>query len=334
MAMSRFREKLRLQPPAHCIVQRRSSSRFVRFQDPKYVTTEADVWKEFGDAEWKWNSPGRYGGSGLNCGYYYSSGKDTAVAEMNLYNKTAEWRNQKAQMTISCQFDGVIDLTERDSIEFVIDDLLEFPYGRLTFRLALLASLTARGNLLTDYIGCWAYHKGFQGVMFLSARALDPYRAGFDSSAIPDESFWMHWTSWAHNFDYLEYKDLLEIVRERPQNYLNVVFFNGPVLLSKIESYSIVHPTGHKLEGANPHFKKQPDFLRNELGFEDSQHRRDLSFERMEKLQARVDAACEDVNQIIEMHEARKILNQQFGAWIEEKLLHPDGILQRTKETV
>ena len=54
----------------------------------------------------------------------------------------------------------------------------------------------------------------------------------------------------------------------------------------------------------------------------------------MEKLQARVDAACEDVNQIIEMHEARKILNQQFGAWIEEKLLHPDGILQRTKETV
>jgi hypothetical protein len=330
--MSRFREKLVLDPPANRIFQSSKTVGFVRFQDPKYVSTEADVWKEFGDAEWKWNRPGRYAGRGLNCGYYYSLRREAAVAEMNFYNRNTEWQRQKAEMEIRCQYDGILNLTERDSADFVFQHLLEFPYRRLSFQLALLASLSVGGNLLTDYIGGWAYHKGFQGVMFLSARALDPLRTQFDSSVLSEPSFAYYWTSMADDMDSWLFQSVEAAVQESRSRYLNVVFFNGPFLLSRTEKFSITHPSGDSFEAVNPHFGKEADVIMRELSFEDAQHRKLFSLQRMEKLQARVDTVCEDVRDTIRMHQARKISNQLLGSWMEDRLLSPDGILSPLKE--
>src|SRR6266436_1210710 len=200
--MPRLHEKLALQPPSGRIFKERPEFHFVRFQDAKYATTEADLWKEFADAEWKWTNPGRYAGSGLNCGYYYSCSSEAAVSEMDFYNKGAEWQGKKARMTIRSLYNGVFNLTEPDSVAFVFDRLLEFPYRRRSFRLALLASLTVGGNLFTDYIGCWAYHKGFAGVMFLSARALAPHRTDFDPSSLQGSNWGQYWSAMADEFDY------------------------------------------------------------------------------------------------------------------------------------
>jgi hypothetical protein len=80
--------------------------------------------------------------------------------------------------------------------------------------------------------------------MFLGARALQPLRFKFDVSSRSDEESARYWAAMADEFDYFEMESVREEMRGRVTSFLNLAYFNGPFLMSKMESYRVDLPDG------------------------------------------------------------------------------------------
>lgn len=318
--MTSFEDALALSPPASCVLNSTASIEFVRFHDPKYLYTGADFWKNWLEDDRKWQARGRYAGSEISSGTFFSPSKEAALAEASFYLDSKNIESIKATVTIQSRYNNILNLTEEEAINFVFQQLLGFRYNRPTVLLAVLASVRAQGSMITDYIGGWAYHKGYSGIMFLSARALEPMRKDFDVSSL-DDSYWgQYWTAGADEFDYFQLQFMRQGIEERPTHYLNIVYFSGPHLISSISKFKIRLPSGKESAEKNPYFEK-PDLEILRESNETMTKRKRRSLERMNELHGTMGTLRKGIAEVLDMHAQRKLLNQELGEWIEENLI-------------
>jgi hypothetical protein len=239
------------------------------------------------------------------------------AAEKRFYNPGNTQDALEARVTISARYDGVLNLTERDAFDFVLDELLEFPYRRDTVRLALLASLKKQGNLFTDYVVGWAFHVGLEGVVFPSARALELFRHAFDVSVLEGSQFGTYWTSMADAWDYSQIEVIEKEVRRAATKFLNSVFFNGGSLIRKAERFSIHEPNGEFTSAESPFCGMSDSRLRAHLALPDSTSLVRESLSRMDDLQASVDDVCDQLRSKLKSCHS----HQSFGEWFEENMM-------------
>ena len=319
--MTRFQQKLALEPPEDRVCQSGGVMRIFRFHSPAHLRSGRDFWQPWVNDERKWDNRYRYAASGINPGSYFSLSKEAAQAEMRFYKEEDKKEDPKAEVWVHAGYRGVLDLTYGDSMEFIFSELLEFPYRRKTIWLALLASLRKQGNLLTDYVGGWAFHKGYTGIMFLSARALEPHRSDFDSSAL-QEGWGQYWTAMADEFDYLTLEVLLEMqIRPDLDQYANIVYFDGSNLIGEIKKFEVIYPDGKKDSGKNRFYGSSKEAIEKELALSPFPSRMEDSLKKMEALQQQVDDACAEVQSLLDRLNNRKLMNQQFGELLEDFLV-------------
>jgi len=318
--MTSFEDTLALSPPAGRVFKSKSSIEFVRFHDPKYLSSGTDFWKNWLEDDRKWQARGRYAGSEVSSGTFFALSKQAALEEASFYLGGKDIELVKATVAIHSRYNNILNLTEEDAINFVFQKLLGFRYKRATVLLAVLASVRAQGSIITDYIGGWAYHKGYSGIMFLSARALEPMREKFDVSSLADDYWGKYWTSGADEFDYYILQVMRLEVQERPMHYLNVVYFSGPHLISSISKFKIRLPNGEESAGENPYFEK-PDLEILREANEVMERRKRRSLERMSELHEAMGTIRKGMAEVLEKWNDRRLLNQQLGEWIEDNLI-------------
>jgi hypothetical protein len=310
-----FADTLALDPPAQLMFRSGSPSDLVRFNGMRHLRTGADFWKNWTNEGHQWAQRGRYAGSGINPGTFFSRSKQAADDEMRFYSHGAAPQDS-AQLVLLVKQEGILNLTEIESLEFVFEELLNLPYRRRTVQFALLASLSRQGNLLTDYIGGWAYHKGFAGVLFLSARALEPFRGYFDSSTI-EEGWGNYWTSMADELDYFTFEILQGSWTETPRRYQNMVYFDGIDLVRNTKRARVLLPDGNAVSYKNPLFGLSRETTMRWLDVETNSTLAPISLNRMEKLHLAVARFRDEFQKLIDQHSTRKLLNQQFGEELE-----------------
>jgi hypothetical protein len=318
--MDSFEDALAFNPPATCVFNSTASIEFVRLHDPKYLYTGSDFWKNWLEDDRKWQARGRYAGSEISSGTFFSPSKQAALAEASFYLAGKDIESIKATVTIQARYNNILNLTEVDAINFVFQELLGFRYKRATVLLAVLASVRQQGSKITDYIGGWAYHKGYSGIMFLSARALEPMRRGFDVSSLNGSYWGAYWTAGADEFDYYKILVMRQQIGERPTHYLNIVYFCGPHLISSILKFKIRLPSGEESAGENPYFEK-PDLEILRESNETIAKRKRRSLERMNELHEAMVTLRKGIDAVLDMWEQNKLLNQELGEWLEQNLI-------------
>lgn len=317
-------EFLLLDSPASTISSFPHATSWYRYLNPEYIPKEyelpQDLWRLF-DGDYQWSRRGRFSGSDLNTGHFFGASKRAAKVEMNHYrDEVGEFEARMPLLEARFRYSNVLNLTEETSITFIFDNVLEFPYRRRALWLALLASFQRQGNLITDIVGAWAFHKGYSGVWFLSARALEHLREDFDPTSIEDKHWGSYWTSMAEEFD-IYFPAILgqKLLRAGIAGYLNAVYFDGARLLSDVKSFSISYPDGRKLACDNP-YESWPVERVRALGTSrvlEDDRKRQLSLERLARLRESLRRKCHEMMEV-----RRTSPNQIWGEWIEDNILY------------
>jgi len=181
-------------------------------------------WKNFEDGPWKWDSSGRYAGSGINPGHYFAFSGTEARSEILHYvdDKTALEKDYKL-LVVHGEINDVLDLTSVDNIRALAGELgvLNDPYDILV----QLITASTGGTYFTDAFGAYAYERGYAGIMFFSARNISERQR----SDLQSEYY--------HEDDALIFKSFTatEMFSE-PRNRC-VVLFNGAETVRSIRRY-------------------------------------------------------------------------------------------------
>ena len=202
-----------------------------RWHDPECFWSGEEFYRTFENGPWKWSAAQRYAGADLNCGHYFAVTAVGAMAEAQYYG--LDLSNMQL-LKIHGKAESVLDLTHEDNLLAVSRMAIENPQviSDDTYLVEILSLLTdeskSGGNLLTDYIGYWAQNQGYDGIMFFGARALKS-----------DPEFWFqirHGNGDRSIFAGKTY-DLFEQLR-RSYDLINVVYFSGANLVTKIQQYA------------------------------------------------------------------------------------------------
>lgn len=226
----------------------------VRFHNPDYFWAKDEFWKTFQDGPWKWGEQQRFAGKDFNCGHYFALNKVGALAESKFYELDL---TQYTMLTIKANIDCVLDLTYEDHIlELGREALVNFdhiPYrSRLMTLLAYMLERSKGGNDFTDCAGRWAQRRGYAGILFFGARALERY---------PDLIHRIH-----HGQD--EYMGIPTVhghfndMRSKP-DLKNLVIFSGAMLTTQISRYQL----SSNNQSRNSLFKMDLAKLDSELEF-------------------------------------------------------------------
>ena len=171
------------------------------------------------DGPWKWDVQSRFAGKGINPGHYFGLNVEAASAEMTYYSGRARVPDDYVLLTLDVKVDDVLDLTKNDiAIRWFLQC---FDGGQQLNPAEIVSQLIATGrggNEVTDYIGYRAHRDGYQGILFLGARAILELDRWNVENARPDDQ--------ELNNDY-------EVIRRlrRNRDHFNLVVFSGARLV-------------------------------------------------------------------------------------------------------
>src|SRR5262249_54858007 len=128
-------------------------------------------WRNFEDGPWKWDSSGRYAGSGLNPGHYFAFSRQEARSEILHYVKDEKELNEYALLRIEGEVNNVLDLTSVTNLRRLTRELgiLNNPFDVM----GQLVTAATGGSYFTDGLGAYAYERGYSGILFFSARNIE-----------------------------------------------------------------------------------------------------------------------------------------------------------------
>jgi hypothetical protein len=228
-----------------------------RFHKTKYLyRSPDDFYQTFLDSEHSIKKTGRFCPSYINPGFFFALTKETSLYEFLYHNDqyadtkpkpsiervldvgSSDPDNALAFITCEVSVDNILDLCNPESAFLAIKEC----YGKRLFGwdghrhhfadlLLNLADIPKYGNRLTDALGEYAWKAGFNGIRFLSARAIDHIepisyvddniRGALENAMFGDDS------------------DLFGDLLVQMDEVSNLVLFRGAYLAQKIKSYSI-----------------------------------------------------------------------------------------------
>lgn len=220
-------EIVRAQP---LIATRTVNGSLFRLHSKDHIYRE-DFWRTFLDGEWKWKSQERFAGADLNCGHFFGLTESGAQAEAQFYGIS----DDRVILEVKASFDNILDLTDlgcmRYLMSLVSSGIRNPETVHVRFLLAFLLDQWAGGNALTDSIGAWACSNGYEGILFLSSRSIDPVlRYNIETGKEYD---------WELNefCGFTAEKEALEL--QKDQSVQNLVVFSGANLTSSISEFRV-----------------------------------------------------------------------------------------------
>ncbi|WP_426615315.1 hypothetical protein [Bradyrhizobium sp. McL0616] len=207
-----------------------------------------DFWKNFQEGDWKWDGQQRFAGAGGNIAHYLSFYYLTAKKELAHYVGPAQY-NEYWLLHILSHVDNVLNLTD---VHAFSDLAAHFNRTGLKRELepsdllSLSLEMSEGGGTISNWIGMHAEHAGYNGVLYLSIRALPESDRKYITGEMNKNLFVM---STEHIF-------------ADPFNF-NVAFFSGAKLITSIQKYhfSEFYQPRRQLWSDNPDFRKDPKSL-------------------------------------------------------------------------
>src|SRR5713226_6889946 len=221
-----------------------------RFHSIKHSYEEQDLFpRSFLDTEHTIRSQYRFAGRCCNPGTFFSLSEETCVYEMLYYNPELglpvdgvfDVQDVLAALAIPgrsraffsgvASFENILDLCNPGTLHNTLRWCFPAePWDESRLHTAdillWLACKSPGGDALTDLIGKRAYEAGFNGVRFLSVRALSGMEGGYYEKGLNN-------THWGDIFDPFEF--FLSDMVERTSN---LVIFRGTYLIKSIRKYS------------------------------------------------------------------------------------------------
>lgn len=220
-----------------------------RWHDPRLFWRGEQFWQTFEDGPWKWSAAQRYAGKDINCGHYFSLAPEGASAEAGFYGMNT---SSLQMLKVTGDFDAILDLTYEDNLVAVAKEVIT-NWKEISERhflmevLSHLVDLSQGGNDFTSYVGYWASRKGYDGILFFGARALQTYpdlRRQIDEGA--DETMGFNTAGYY-------FRDM----RKKP-DLMNLVMLSGSALIRSTKSFEM--PLG-RAEEANPYYRAHEEAL-------------------------------------------------------------------------
>jgi hypothetical protein len=197
--------------------------RFHRWQPVELFWGGCDLWRTFQDGPWKWQAQARFAGKGINCGHFFSLTGVGARAEASAYQLEIGRKYEALEAVV--RVDHILDLTSYKGMQLAFSAVVKNPDFSIPFIAEEFVEIERGGTALTDRIGHWAISQGYEGILFLGARAL-PSR---ESRARMPEQRGRLW-------DYDLFGIYLKSFRQS-RDQLNLVVFRGRYLLTRIRAY-------------------------------------------------------------------------------------------------
>jgi hypothetical protein len=219
----------------------RLSGKAYRWHDPDHIHHGKNFYRTFEDGPWKWDAQGRFAGKGINCGHFFGLSVEAATAEAEYYDMHPD---RRTLLEIEASSTRILDLTDRRNMQCVFKKCIQNHEIASSTYFEMLVEMVEKqkgGNVFTDYIGWWAKHAGYDGILFFSARAVQKYRSQFEKMNT--------------NLGYDHAPEVFYFMR-RDASIRNVVIFSGADLVNAISKYS-VNGTPH----TNPLYGNSRDFI-------------------------------------------------------------------------
>lgn len=199
--------------------------RFFRWQSREHFHGGEDLWRTFQDGPWKWEAQGRFAGREVNCGHYFSLNEAGSDAEAAGYGLRPGIDVERLQVLM--RLHRILDLTSLSALRLAFDAVVERPELSDPFMAEELVEIDRGGTFLTDRVGHWAVTEGYEGILFLGARALHgPDAKKPENPNLAPPSPW----------DYDLFAFYLDAYRAS-KDQLNLVLFRGRHVLSRIKWY-------------------------------------------------------------------------------------------------
>jgi hypothetical protein len=207
-----------------------------------------DFWKNFQEGEWKWDAQQRFAGKGGNIAHYLSFFDLTAKKELAHYVQPDKY-HEYWLLHILAHVDNVLDLTDVHAFSN-----LAAHFNRTGLKreiepcdlVSLSLEMSEGGGTISNWIGMYAEHAGYNGILYLSIRALSESDQRYIAGEMNKNLFVM----------------ATEHIFEDPLHF-NVAFFSGAKLITSIEKYhfSERYEPRQQLWADNPDFRKDPKNL-------------------------------------------------------------------------
>jgi hypothetical protein len=142
-----------------------------RYQSKGHIHRGQDFWKIFEDGPWKWDAQQRYAGAGLNPGHYFAFSPESAGLELAHYVSEGKVEEYEV-MSIEGELDNILELTTLDSMQHTAKAVKFGGFDAELIQRMIIEQ--SGGEELTNVLGFHACRKGYNGIVFFSARAVAP----------------------------------------------------------------------------------------------------------------------------------------------------------------
>jgi len=164
----------------------RATGRLFRYHNRAFVYPPDAFWRTFVDGEWKWRVRGRFAGVNINTAHYFGVTAQSALLEISHYASVDAIASDYELLCVEGELDNILDFTSISHLEYACKAM------NISVRRADLVSAVvnpaSRGSDLTDRLGYFAERRGYSGVVFFSARAIDEAdRGDIDNDRYYDE---------------------------------------------------------------------------------------------------------------------------------------------------
>jgi hypothetical protein len=205
-------------------------------------------WENFKEGDWKWDGQQRFAGKDGNIAHYVSFFYQTAKRELAHYLKS-ENVDGHVLLHILAHVDNVLDLTDVHAFSDLathFNQNEQQPKLSANDLVSLSLEMSDGGGPISNWIGMHAEHAGYNGVVYLSIRALSEGDRQYLTGEMNNNLFAL----------------TTERIFEDPL-YFNVAFFSGAKLITSIEKYhfSSHYEPRQNLWTVNPSFRKTPESL-------------------------------------------------------------------------
>lgn len=144
--------------------------RAFRYQSRQHVHNGNEFWKMFEDGPWRWDAKGRFAPPDISTGHYFAFTRRVALEEIAHYTGEETQQNHLL-LQLDGEIDNILDLTSWDAILLMLKEINYIGDINAIDLMRELVHPQDGGRELTDTIGFVARRKGYNGIIFLSARA-------------------------------------------------------------------------------------------------------------------------------------------------------------------
>jgi hypothetical protein len=204
----------------------RLRGKVVRLHEREYFWSGENFFKTFEDGPWKWSAQTRFAAKDINTGHFFALTEAGAIAEANFYGVD---QTKLGLLELEVDLDAVLDLTKLGGLNLAFEENVKNPSffdehrHRDEIILNEMIDIEKGGSVLTDRIGYWAVHCGYDGILFFGARANRPNN---ERHVRLDNGF------------VISFASELDLWRD-DTNRINLVVFQGSNLIRSVISYTM-----------------------------------------------------------------------------------------------